>query len=50
MQISALKKAAEKRISQLENKNPDNPEISKLRLAIIFLDQGKIESAMLALK
>ncbi len=50
VQIAALKKAAEKRISQLENKNPDNPEISKLRLAIIFLDQGKIESAMLALK
>jgi len=50
MQIAALKKAAEKRISQLEDKNPDNPEISKLRLAIIFLNQGKIESAMLALK
>lgn len=50
VQIIALKNAAEKRISQLQDKKPNSPEISKLRLAISFLDQGKIESAMLALK
>ena len=49
-QIEALKLAAERRIAQLEKKNPDSPEIAKLRFAIVFLDQGKIESAMLALK
>ncbi len=49
-QIEALKMAAEKRIQQLEIKNPDSSEIAKLRFAIVFLDQGKIESAMLALK
>jgi hypothetical protein len=49
-QIEALKMAAERRIRQLEEKKPDSPEIAKLRFAIVFLDQGKIESAMLALK
>jgi hypothetical protein len=49
-QIEALKLAAERRITQLEKKNPNSPEIAKLRFAIVFLDQGKIESAMLALK
>ena len=49
-QIAALKMAAEMRIRQLEAKNPDSPEIAKLRFAIVFLDQGKVESAMLALK
>ncbi len=49
-QIEALKLAAERRIAQLEKKNPNSPEIAKLRFAIVFLDQGKIESAMLALK
>ena len=49
-QIEALKLAAERRITQLEEKNPNSPEIAKLRFAIVFLDQGKIESAMLALK
>ncbi len=49
-QIDALKTAALRRIQQLEKKNPDSPEIAKLRFAIVFLDEGKIESAMLALK
>ncbi|MCK5786676.1 MAG: ATP-binding protein [Candidatus Sabulitectum sp.] len=49
-QIAALKMAAEMRIRQLETKNPNSPEIAKLRFAIVFLDQGKVESAMLALK
>lgn len=49
-QIEALKMAAETRIQQLETKNPNSPEIAKLRVAIVFLDKGKIESAMLALK
>ncbi len=49
-QIDALKNAASKRIKQLERKNPDSPEIAKLRFAIVFLNEGKIESAMLALK
>lgn len=49
-QIDALKMAALRRIEQLEKKNPDSPEISKLRFAIVFLNEGKIESAMLALK
>ncbi len=49
-QIDALKTAALRRIEQLEKKNPDSPEIAKLRFAIVFLNEGKIESAMLALK
>ncbi len=49
-QIDALKMAALRRIEQLEKKNPDSPEIAKLRFAIVFLNEGKIESAMLALK
>lgn len=49
-QIEALKMAALKRIQQLEKKNPDSPEIAKLRFAIVFLNEGKVESAMLALK
>jgi len=49
-QIEALKMAALRRIEQLEKKNPDSPEIAKLRFAIVFLNEGKIESAMLALK
>lgn len=49
-QIEALKMAALRRIQQLEKKNPDSPEIAKLRFAIVFLNEGKIESAMLALK
>ncbi|MEA3265736.1 MAG: DnaA/Hda family protein [Candidatus Fermentibacteria bacterium] len=49
-QIDALKMAALRRIEQLEKKNPHSPEIAKLRFAIVFLNEGKIESAMLALK
>ncbi len=49
-QIDALKMAALRRIQQLEKKNPDSREIAKLRFAIVFLNEGKIESAMLALK
>ncbi len=49
-QIGALKMAAERKIQQLEENNPESTEIAKLRLAIAFLDQGKIESAMLSLK
>jgi len=49
-QIEALKQAVSDRIVQLENKNADSREIDKLRFALQFLNEGKLESAMLALR
>ncbi len=49
-QIEALKQAVADRIAQLEKKNADNREIDKLRFALTFLNEGKLESAMLALR
>jgi hypothetical protein len=49
-QIEALKQAVSDRIQQLEQKNADKNEIDKLRFALTFLNEGKLESAMLALR
>ena len=49
-QIEALKAAVTDRIKQLESKNADQREIDKLRFALAFLSEGKLESAMLALR
>ncbi|NOQ22979.1 MAG: hypothetical protein GQ565_10095 [Candidatus Aegiribacteria sp.] len=49
-QTEALKQAVADRIEQLEKKNADSSEIDKLRFALTFLNEGKLESAMIALK
>jgi len=49
-QIEALKQAVADRIDQLVSKNADTAEINKLRFALAFLNEGKLESAMLALR
>ena len=49
-QIEALKQAVSDRIEQLEGKHTDSREVDKLRFALEFLNQGKLESAMLALR
>lgn len=49
-QIETLKQAVYDRIEQLEKRNADEREIDKLRTALTFLNNGKIESAMLALR
>ncbi len=49
-QVAALKEAVADRIEQLEKKNADSREIDKLRFALAFLNEGKLESAMLALR
>ncbi|MCK4806673.1 MAG: hypothetical protein KAT09_03455 [Candidatus Aegiribacteria sp.] len=49
-QIEALKQAVVDRIEQLEKKKADSKEIDKLRFALAFLIEGKLESAMLALR
>jgi len=49
-QIEALKQAVADRIEQLKTKSVDSREIDKLRFALTFLNQGKLESAMLALR
>ena len=49
-QVEALKQAVVDRIGQLEKKNADSKEIDKLRFALTFLDEGKLELAMFALK
>lgn len=49
-QIEALKQAVADRIEQLEKKNADSKEIDKLRFALTFLDEGKLELAMFALR
>lgn len=49
-QIEALKQAVSERIEQLESRNADEREIEKLRFALAFLNEGRLESAMLALR
>lgn len=49
-QIETLKQAVSDRIEQLEGRKADDREIDKLRTALSFLNKGKIESAMLALR
>ena len=49
-EIEALKQAVADRIEQLEQKKADKNEIDKLRFALTFLNEGKLESAMLALR
>lgn len=49
-QIEALKQAITDRIEQLEKKNASSREIDKLRSALTYLDEGKLELAMIALK
>jgi len=49
-QVEALKQAVSERIEKLQEKNADSREIDKLRFALAFLDQGKLEAAMLALR
>lgn len=49
-QIETLKQAVSERIEQLERRHADETEIDKLRTALSFLNNGKIESAMLALR
>lgn len=49
-QIEALKLAVADRIEQLQRKRADSREIDKLRNALDFLNQGKLESAMMALR
>ena len=49
-QIEALKQAVTDRIEQLEKRSADSREVNKLRFALEFLKEGKLESAMLALR
>ncbi|OPL18658.1 MAG: hypothetical protein AVO35_04825 [Candidatus Aegiribacteria sp. MLS_C] len=49
-QIETLKLAVADRIEQLQQKRTDSKEIEKLRNALDFLNQGKLESAMKALR
>lgn len=49
-QVEALKQAVTDRIKQLEKRSADSREINKLRFALEFLKEGKLESAMLALR
>jgi len=49
-QIGALKMALTDRIEQLQSKDASPAEIGKLQVALDYLEQGKLEAAMLALK
>jgi hypothetical protein len=49
-QIGALKLALKDRIEQLRSKEKSPTEIGKLEVALGYLEQGKLEAAMLALK
>ena len=49
-QIGALKLALKDRIEQLQSKDASPAEIGKLQVALDYLEEGKLEAAMLALK
>ena len=49
-QISALKMAITDRIKQLRSKHSSPAEIGKLQVALDYLEKGRLEAAMLALK
>ena len=49
-QVETLKQAVADRIQQLEMKKADSREIDKLRSAFTFLNEGKLEAAMQALR
>lgn len=49
-QIGALKLALKDRIEQLRSKSASPTEIGKLEVAMGYLEEGKLEAAMLALK